>query len=100
MRRKGASDLILAWKRARDPVRHRVCTGVAQGDHYMSTTRHPVAWLVAVFTLAVESGVPDGIRAQQSASTTPLVVAVSGTAAIGGAFQGTLLLTRFESLAT
>ena len=73
---------------------------VPQGDHHMSTTRHPVAFLVALFTLVVWSGVHGGIRAQQPSGMTPLGVGVSGTADIGGSFQGTLLLTRFESLAT
>jgi len=85
---------------ARADVRHRVCTAMAEGDHHMSTTRHPVAFLVALFTLVIWSGVPGGISAQQSLGMTPLVVGVSGTADIGGSFQGTLMLTRFESLAT
>ena len=53
----------------------------------MSTTRHPVASLVALFTLVIWSGVPGGISAQQSLGMTPLVVGVSGTADIGGSFQ-------------
>lgn len=64
----------------------------------MSTTRHPVAWLVAVFTLVAGSGVNTRIEAQQALTATPLIVGVTGTTDSGGSFQGTLFLMRFESL--
>ena len=62
----------------------------------MSTTRHPAAWFVAILTASVAAN----LHAQQVASTPALMVGVTGTAEMGGSFQGTLLLTRFEALAS
>ena len=60
----------------------------------MGTTRHSVAWTIALFIL----GVGGALHAQQAGSTTALPIGVTGTADVGGSFQGQLLVIRFESL--
>jgi hypothetical protein len=59
-------------------------------------TRHSLAWTVGLFIL----GVGGALDAQQAGSTTALPVGVTGTADVGGSFQGQLLVIRFESLPT
>ncbi len=59
-------------------------------------TRHSLAWTVGLFIL----GVGGALDAQQAGSATALPVGVTGTADVGGSFQGQLLVIRFESLPT
>lgn len=56
----------------------------------MNMTRRSPAWTVVLLTFTL-GGV---LRAQQNVDSMALPVGVTGTADMGGSFQGTLLLTR------
>ena len=65
----------------------------------MRITHHHVVCALAAIAMSVAGIVNGTIHAQQAPGSLPLLIGVSGTADVGGAFEGTFFLTRFDTLA-
>jgi hypothetical protein len=65
----------------------------------MRITHHHVVCALAAIAMSVAGIVNGTIHAQQAPGSLPLLIGVSGTADVGGTFEGTFFLTRFDTLA-